>query len=55
MEARGDKGPTKKKSARRQIRPRQFDVNLRLELEDPAGAPQWVKTFVFQQMAIRRR
>ncbi|CAJ1376302.1 unnamed protein product [Effrenium voratum] len=30
-----------------------FDVNLRLELEDPAGAPQWVKTFVFQQMAIR--
>lgn len=31
----------------------QFQVDLQMELDDPAGAPQWVKTFIFQQLAIR--
>eukprot|EP00438_Fugacium_kawagutii_P032844 Skav224536 [mRNA] locus=scaffold388:754282:779504:+ [translate_table: standard] len=31
----------------------QFQCDLQMELDDPAGAPQWVKVFVFQQLAIR--
>lgn len=31
----------------------QFQVDLQMELDDPAGAPQWAKIFVFQQLAIR--
>merc|ERR1712039_656253 len=30
-----------------------FNISIQCEIEDVAGAPQWVKVFLFQQLAIR--
>eukprot|EP00440_Ansanella_granifera_P007036 gb/GFBE01007623.1/.p1 GENE.gb/GFBE01007623.1/~~gb/GFBE01007623.1/.p1 ORF type:complete len:385 (+),score=73.07 gb/GFBE01007623.1/:1-1155(+) len=33
--------------------PATVSVNVQAELDDVSGAPEWVKTFIFQQLAVR--